>query len=288
MYRRRTHDPKPRLAHIPPSGIKVWPDSAPCTDEQRAKDAWRSKQRRVRIGLKGHRIFTIGQLLAAGAAIWSTLTLLFLAWWRPYWGMTGGATGFGLLSGVLYSYLYYSNCKKKLQRQQVLSMDPGLKGCQFLLGTLPSWISLTEREKMEWLNRLLAEMWPYYDRGICKMVKEVVEPIIEQYRPPIFKKIFFEELTFGEAPFRVEGIAVKDSADEIDLEVDVRWCGDANISLGIDLPIGGEYTRVTPKVKDIVFVATLKIMLKPLVEQIPGFAAAAVALKSPPDRKSVV
>lgn len=30
-----------------------------------------------------------------------------------------------------------------------LSMDPGLKGCQFLLGTLPSWISLTEREKME-------------------------------------------------------------------------------------------------------------------------------------------
>lgn len=28
-------------------------------------------------------------------------------------------------------------------------MDPGLKGCQYLLGTLPSWISLTEREKME-------------------------------------------------------------------------------------------------------------------------------------------
>lgn len=28
-------------------------------------------------------------------------------------------------------------------------MDPGLKGCQFLLGTLPAWISLTEREKME-------------------------------------------------------------------------------------------------------------------------------------------
>lgn len=32
-----------------------------------------------------------------------------------------------------------------------------------------------------------------------------------------------------------------------------------------------EYARVTPKVKDIIFVATLKIMLKPLVEQIPGF-----------------
>jgi hypothetical protein len=30
-----------------------------------------------------------------------------------------------------------------------LSMDPGLKGCQYLLGTLPSWINYTEREKME-------------------------------------------------------------------------------------------------------------------------------------------
>jgi hypothetical protein len=35
------------------------------------------------------------------------------------------------------------------------------------------------------------------------------------------------------------GIAVRDVDDHIDLEVDVRWVGDANISLGIDLPIGG-------------------------------------------------
>jgi hypothetical protein len=32
---------------------------------------------------------------------------------------------------------------------------------------------------------------------------------------------------------------VRDLSDEIDMEVDVRWVGDANITLGIDLPIGG-------------------------------------------------
>jgi hypothetical protein len=32
-----------------------------------------------------------------------------------------------------------------------------------------------------------------------------------------------------------------------------------------------DFTRLTPKVKDIVFVATLKVVLKPLVEEIPGF-----------------
>jgi hypothetical protein len=28
-------------------------------------------------------------------------------------------------------------------------MDPGLKGCQYLLGAVPGWIQLTDREKME-------------------------------------------------------------------------------------------------------------------------------------------
>jgi len=32
---------------------------------------------------------------------------------------------------------------------------------------------------------------------------------------------------------------VRDVDDHVDLEVDVRWVGDANISLGIDLPLGG-------------------------------------------------
>lgn len=55
-------------------------------------------------------------------------------------------------------------------------------------------------------------------------VQDVVEPLMESYRPPgIIKRIFFEEFTFGDAPFRVEGIAVRQLEDEIDLEVDVRW-----------------------------------------------------------------
>lgn len=165
-------------------------------------------------------------------------------------------------------------------------MDPGLKGCSYLLGKVPSWMSLTEREKMEWLNRLLSELWPYFDRGICNLVKEAVEPIMESLRPPgIIKRIFFQEFTFGTAPFRVEGISVKEDPSAIDMELDVRWSGDANITLGIDLPAGGEFTRLTPKVTDIVFVATLKVIMKPLVDEIPGFAGVAVALKSPPTIK---
>eukprot|EP00879_Flechtneria_rotunda_P017918 GHRR01018780.1.p1 GENE.GHRR01018780.1~~GHRR01018780.1.p1 ORF type:complete len:574 (+),score=155.68 GHRR01018780.1:228-1949(+) len=277
---------------LPPTGLPIWPDE-PSTDQasamsrwqqkpKHANQPWRYKQRRLVIGANGEHYHSIGYLLSRFIAVWSALLLLFLAWWKPNVGLTSVATTSGLLFGLLYSWMYYHNKKHKQQLQQVLSMDPGLKGCQYLLGTLPTWINLTEREKMEWLNRMLSEMWPYYDRGICTMIKDTLEPIMDQYRPPVFKRIMFQELTFGEAPFRVEGITVKDEADEIDLEVDVRWSGDANISLGFEPAVGGEYTRITPKVKDIVFVATLKIVLKPLVDTIPGFAAAALALKGDP------
>jgi len=35
---------------------------------------------------------------------------------------------------------------------------------------------------LQWLNKLLGELWPFYDRGICKFVKEFVEPVMESYR----------------------------------------------------------------------------------------------------------
>ena len=41
------------------------------------------------------------------------------------------------------------------------------------------------------------------------------------------------------------GITVKEDPDAIDMEVDVRWSGDANISLAIDLPLPGYVTKMS-------------------------------------------
>jgi hypothetical protein len=41
----------------------------------------------------------------------------------------------------------------------------GARGLQHLLGQLPSWISNSEKEKMEWLNSILLELWPWWAAG---------------------------------------------------------------------------------------------------------------------------
>ena len=170
-----------------------------------------------------------------------------------------------------------------MERAQRLAMIPGAKGIQSLVHHLPSWISFSETEKMEWLNTILAKAWPYYDAAICEEVKTQVEPLMEQYRPPMIKRIYFKKLTFGDAPFRIEGIRVDEKqTDRVQIEVDFRWAGDANIFLAIELPAGGSATRMVPKVSDMAVSGTIRVILGPLLPEIPGFGAATISLMQPP------
>jgi len=48
------------------------------------------------------------------------------------------------------------------------------------------------------------------------------------------------QLTFGDAPFRIESFNVSDLGDEgMEMELGLRWCGDANITLAVVLASGG-------------------------------------------------
>lgn len=123
MYRQKTLRDEQKVL-LPPTGVKAWPDKVDGKEQPEPTDpcqAWRKKQRRVTVGLPTHRMLSVGQLLAGVAGAWATMLLLFLAWWKPHLGMTGGATGLGMMVGVLYTFLYYKNVKSKQQYQQVVS-----------------------------------------------------------------------------------------------------------------------------------------------------------------------
>lgn len=63
------------------------------------------------------------------------------------------------------------------------------------------------------------------------------------------------------------------------LQVALRWAGDANIAIAIELPAGGEATRMVPKISDLHIQAIGRVLLAPLVGEIPGFGAAVIALR---------
>ena len=64
-----------------------------------------------------------------------------------------------------------------------------------------------------------------------------------------------------------------------DWQVAFRWAGDANIAIAIELPAGGEHTRMVPKVNDVQVAGVARVSLTPLVTEIPGFGAAIISLR---------
>ncbi|GFR39731.1 hypothetical protein Agub_g212 [Astrephomene gubernaculifera] len=193
----------------------------------------------------------------------------------------------GLLFGLGLSFLFYYNKKRKAEVNELLSINLGLKGANLVAGGLPSWFNISHKEKLEWLNSLIVEVWPFVDKGICQMIKDTtarVMPDVLKELPVglrgVVKSIGFKHLTFGGAPVRVESIWVSpEDTGSLVMELDVKWCGDPNITLAIEIPTG---QKLCPRIMDITFAATVRVVLNPLVPRIPGFVGAMATVPKPP------
>jgi Ca2+-dependent lipid-binding protein len=63
--------------------------------------------------------------------------------------------------------------------------------------SFPRWIDFCEFEKMEWVNKLLRKMWPVLDEAAGKLVKEQVQPILDQYPLGVIDRIILKTVQFG-------------------------------------------------------------------------------------------
>jgi hypothetical protein len=62
---------------------------------------------------------------------------------------------------------------------------------------------------------MMGQMWQYYDKAIGEAIKESVEPIMDQYKPPgLVKRIFFKRLTFGDLPIQIDDIWVENEGEK--------------------------------------------------------------------------
>ena len=62
---------------------------------------------------------------------------------------------------------------------------------------------------------MMQQMWQYYDRAIGQAIKESVEPIMDQYKPPgLVKSIFFKRITFGDLPITIDDVWVENEGEK--------------------------------------------------------------------------
>ncbi|CRK99214.1 CLUMA_CG012486, isoform B [Clunio marinus] len=135
------------------------------------------------------------------------------------------------------------------------------------LNDLPAWVFFPDIERCEWLNRILKQVWPNANHYTRSLIKDKIEPNVQKalagYKLNGFK---FDRIILGTIPPRIGGVKVYDkniSRNEVIMDLDLFYAGDCDINFVLGGMRGG--------IKDFQVHGTLRIVMKPLISQIPLF-----------------
>nr|GMC80382.1 synaptotagmin-5 isoform X1 [Ipomoea batatas] len=163
----------------------------------------------------------------------------------------------------------------------------------------PEWVSFPVYEQVKWLNKQLNKLWPFvadvrvptcvshpirfslfYDYHAAEaVIRESVEPLLEEYRPPGITSLKFSKLSLGNVAPKIEGIRVQSlKKGQITMDVDFRWGGDPSIILAVEAAL---VASLPIQLKDLQVFTVIRVIFQ-LAEEIPCISAVVVALLAEP------
>ncbi|KAK9910674.1 hypothetical protein M0R45_034628 [Rubus argutus] len=146
----------------------------------------------------------------------------------------------------------------------------------------PEWISFPVFEQVKWLNKQLSKLWPFVADAAELVIKESVEPLLEEYRPPGITSLKFSKLSLGTVAPKIEGIRVQSlKKGQVTMDIDFRWGGDPNIVLGVEAAL---VASIPIQLKDLQVFTVVRVIFQ-LSEEIPCISAVVVALLAEPKPK---
>lgn len=194
--------------------------------------------------------------------------------------LMGVICGIGLMAALKHMMRYRNN-KRIAKAVDVkvmgcLSRDDLKKVCG---DNFPEWISFPVYEQVKWLNKQLSKLWPFIAEAGEAIIRESVEPLLEDYRPPGITSLKFSKLSLGTVAPKIEGIRVQSlKKGQITMDIDLRWGGDPNIVLGVEAAM---VASIPIQLKNLQVFTVIRVIFQ-LTEEMPCISAVVVALLSEP------
>lgn len=143
----------------------------------------------------------------------------------------------------------------------------------------PEWISFPAFEQVKWLNKQLNKLWPFVADAATLVIRESVEPLLEEYRPAGITSLKFSKLSLGNVAPKIEGIRVQSlKKGQITMDIDFKWGGDPSIILAVEAAM---VASIPIQLKDLKVFTVVRVIFQ-LAEDIPCISAVVVALLSEP------
>ncbi|KAL5559763.1 hypothetical protein UlMin_035974, partial [Ulmus minor] len=112
-----------------------------------------------------------------------------------------------------------------------------------------------------------------------ELIRNNVEPILEQYRPVILSSLKFSKLTLGTVAPQFTGVSIVESESDaggVTMELEMQWDGNQSITLDVKTRLG---VGLPIQVKNIGFTGVFRLIFKPLVDEFPCFGAVSYSLR---------
>ncbi|XP_061904308.1 extended synaptotagmin-1 [Entelurus aequoreus] len=129
---------------------------------------------------------------------------------------------------------------------------------------LPAWVNFPDVEKVEWLNKVLQQVWPFVGQYLEKLLVETIAPSIRASSSHL-QTLSFTKVDMGNKAMKVVGIKAHTENDkgQVLLDLYISYVGNVEINV--------EVKRYFCKagVKGIQLHGMMRVILEPLIGDVP-------------------
>uniref|UniRef100_A0AAY4D080 Extended synaptotagmin-like protein 1a n=1 Tax=Denticeps clupeoides TaxID=299321 RepID=A0AAY4D080_9TELE len=181
-----------------------------------------------------------------------------------YWGLGLGVVLLGLAAYTGYRHNREQK-QARLQSAMYLQEDAGVFRSQ---RDLPAWVNFPDVEKVEWLNKVLRQAWPFIGQYVEKLLVETVAASIRESSVHL-QTLGFTKVDLGDRPLRVVGVKAHTEHDrrQVLLDLHISYVGDVEINVEV------KKYFCKAGVKGIQLHGKLRVILEPLIGDVPFVGA---------------
>ncbi|XP_070695424.1 extended synaptotagmin-1 [Pempheris klunzingeri] len=129
---------------------------------------------------------------------------------------------------------------------------------------LPPWVNFPDVEKVEWLNKILQQAWPFVGQYLEKLLVETIAPAIRASSIHL-QTLSFTKVNIGDKAVKVVGVKAHTEHDkrQVMLDLYLSYAGDVEINVEI------KKYFCKAGVKGVQLHGKLRVILEPLIGDVP-------------------
>ncbi|XP_037335245.2 extended synaptotagmin-1 [Pungitius pungitius] len=129
---------------------------------------------------------------------------------------------------------------------------------------LPPWVNFPDVEKVEWINKILQQAWPFIGQYLEKLLVETIAPAIRTSSIHL-QTLSFTKVNIGDKALKVVGVKAHTENDkrQVMLDLYLSYAGDVEVNVEI------KKYFCKAGVKGVQLHGKLRVILEPLIGDVP-------------------